>query len=634
MLYLIRERAKSWVLWGIILLLIATFALWGINSYLGGPSQTKVLQINGDDLTQSEIDQAVKQRRREYRQALGDAFQPAMFEDDILRPMVEQQLVSEILLNQQVRAAGFTITEAALADILGQYEAFQTDGVFDLDRYAQAIRSQGLTPAEFEARMAASLAQQQLISGIRDSALPVTAEATRALQLWQQQRSGYYGFIDGNPEAENWTPSEAEIQSHYESNPGPFSSRETVTIEYLELDSADLHSVEGIDEAALRQRYESEIENLRSPVEVRAAHILLTLREDADPETTRTVLARAESLIEQLQQGADFAKLAAAHSEDRSTASQGGDLGWLTSGMVDPDLETAALALQPGQISAAVRTRFGYHILQVRERRGGEAPSYDALRDELLTQAEADAAEALYVSRAERLQALAYEQPDNLDAAASALELTIQTLGPITRAGGPGIAANPEILSQAFSDPVLKEGLNSEAVELSPGRMVVLRLARHNPAAVRPLDEVRDEVVLELRQRHAATTARTRGSELLAKIKADPVNAGAVAEAEGVQLQPFEQLTRTDFAEPGRELIQYIFSASRPEPGMTTASGSLLEDGRFGLILLQEVAVAEGDESDAETLEQIMASLTQQRGEAAFSDYLEALRRQAKIKRY
>ncbi|MBL4621992.1 MAG: SurA N-terminal domain-containing protein, partial [Immundisolibacteraceae bacterium] len=167
MLYLIRERAKSWVLWSIVLLLIATFALWGVNSYVGGQRQTAVLKVNGDSLSQLQIDQTLQQRRAEYRQALGDSYDPKMFEDQLLRPLVEEQLISELLLNQATRANGFTLNQQALTDMLGTYEAFQIDGVFDLNRYRQALTSQGFTPASFEAQLRHSLTQQQLISGIR-----------------------------------------------------------------------------------------------------------------------------------------------------------------------------------------------------------------------------------------------------------------------------------------------------------------------------------------------------------------------------------------------------------------------------------------------------------------------------------
>jgi peptidyl-prolyl cis-trans isomerase SurA len=99
--------------------------------------------------------------------------------------------------------------------------------------------------------------------------------------------------------------------------------------------------------------------------QVRARHILIKTNELVPEAEARR---RLEALRERLDNKADFAELARLHSEDASGA-KGGDLGWLSPGDTVPEFEGAMNALEPGQISVPVKTPFGWHIIQVMERR-------------------------------------------------------------------------------------------------------------------------------------------------------------------------------------------------------------------------------------------------------------------------
>jgi peptidyl-prolyl cis-trans isomerase SurA len=116
--------------------------------------------------------------------------------------------------------------------------------------------------------------------------------------------------------------------------------------------------------------------------EIRVRHIFLSLAADAPAADVERTRARAEKVLARLRAGEDFARVAREVSQGPS-ASEGGELGWLKRGTMQPEVEKVAFALHPGEISEPVRTRGGYQILRVEERRGGGVRPLDEVKDEI-----------------------------------------------------------------------------------------------------------------------------------------------------------------------------------------------------------------------------------------------------------
>jgi peptidyl-prolyl cis-trans isomerase C len=123
--------------------------------------------------------------------------------------------------------------------------------------------------------------------------------------------------------------------------------------------------------------YKANIDQMQRPVEVRARHIL-TKPTSSDASAQAAAKDEITDLLAEIRDGSDFVELAKAHSQAPS-APQGGDLGFFGPGQMVPAFEQAAFALRPGEVSDVVQTQFGYHVIKVEARRGGETASVEAV---------------------------------------------------------------------------------------------------------------------------------------------------------------------------------------------------------------------------------------------------------------
>jgi peptidyl-prolyl cis-trans isomerase D len=628
MLQAIKERAQGWVAWAIVILISIPFALWGIQSYLGVGAEPVVATVDGAKITERQLDQNVQRSRMQLRERLGAAYNPDLFESAQLRGQVLDRMIRDLVLLESSYAMGLRVSDAAVRAAILAEPAFQGDGVFDKDTYERVLRLQGFTPAAYEEELRRGLLSTQLARALTESAFATAAEVTLATRLLRQQRDIAYALVPRAgfmPEAD---PPADDIQAFYEANPERFQSPARVKLSYILLDADAIAAVE-VDEATLREAYEARLDEFVEPERRAMRHILLTVPADGAAEAVK---ARAAELKAQIDAGADFAALAQAESEDPGSAAQGGDLGMVARGIMDPAFEQAAFDLDVGAVSEPVRSRFGYHLIEVTAVEGGAAKPFDDVREELARELGRGDAEAAYFELAEQLANLTYESPDSLIPAAEALDLEVRTSDWIERDGGEGLFAQPRLMTAAFSDDVLVVGNNSELIEPDPDRMqaVVLRVDEHEPASVRPLDEVRDEIVAALKAEQAATAARAEADAMVARLRAGESLDAVAAELE---IKSPGEVSRSQ-ADVPPTVLELAFSAPRPaEDGVPSYASGAEPGGDAVIVAVRAVADGSAEAMDPAMRDAERRLLAQIQGEHGFNAVLDDLVARAKVER-
>lgn len=633
MLQEIRERAQGWVAWAIVILISVPFALWGIQSYLGVGGEQVVAKVDGMEITERQFQQNVQRTRFQLRERLGASYDPELFGGQRLRQQVLDGMVRDAVILQASVDMGLHVADQALRAAILAEPAFQRDGMFDKSTYERALELRGLTPPAYEEDLRRRLLAAQLQQAIFATAMATGEETDRMARLSGEKRAVGYAHLTAEAFRLDKQPSDAAIQAFYGDHPDRFMTPEQVRVEYLVLDAEALGTDESVDEARLRETYQARLEEYREPERRQVRHILVAVPADADDAVAQDTKARLTAVRDRLLSGESFADLAQELSEDPGSASSGGDLGWVERGLMDPAFEQAAFALDQDMVSEPVRSRFGYHLIEVTGLEGGEPKAFDEVRDELASELSSGGAESAYFELAERLANMTYENPDSLVPAAEALELSLETTDWIDRDGAEeGLFRSPRLVGAAFSEDVLELGNNSEVLEPEPDelRAVVLRVAEHREAQPQPLDEVRDEIVDALQARAATEAAEAAADGMAARI-----NGGASLEAIAGD-HPVEELGLVERTDPRLPPAARTLAFGLPRPDAdAVVTASSVSDAAGGAFVVVLSAVEDSDpsalsEAQREALTRSLADLWARSG---YQHLLEDLEARAEIER-
>lgn len=629
MLQAIRDRAMGVLGWIVIGLIIITFALFGLGSYLQDRAKVYAAKVNDVEITPQQLQNEYQNQRARMEQMLGDAFDPALIDNDRLKKNALEALVQRELLLQAATDNAMAVSDQLLAAQIQAVPAFQADGRFDESRYQQLLMRQGHTPASFEYETRRMLTAEQFIKGLSDTAFVTAPEISRAYSLQEQKRSFETLSVSASELAKTLEPDEAQVEQYYADHTDQYVTPERVRLNYVRLDGQTL--AEGIDVAEddVTALYEQKKTALKTQEQRRASHILFQLAGDADEQAVNAAKAEAESLVKQIRDGADFAELAKAHSDDPGSAAKGGDLGFFASGVMVPEFDKAVFAMSAGEISDPVRSQFGFHIIKLVEVKSGELPTLDAVRDDLVNELKQREIANIYYDQLERLANVSYEHPDSLQAAADELRLEVQTSDWVTATGGDGIAQYPLVRNAAFSEDVLEGGNNSEPLEVGPADAIVLRVVEREPAHPTALAEVREQVLAALKQEKAAQAAADRAQALLKEVEGG-ASMETLAEDDSVAYGKQDAVGRNA---PGvlPELMREVFKLPRPGHKPALTRFLTLANGDAVVVRLSAVADADPDTMSDAQRTQLQRGFENLRRNQTLSVLVENLRERATI---
>ncbi|MDH3763071.1 MAG: SurA N-terminal domain-containing protein [Gammaproteobacteria bacterium] len=493
MLQAIRDKVTGWIAYGIIFLISIPFALWGVNSYLGGGEAAPAAIVNGEEITARDLEQSYATYRQRLSRLFGGTIPESYGNEAMLRDQVRNQLIERFALRQYVQSQRYRIGDSELNHIIRSMDVFQQEGQFDTAIYEAQLRSQGYSPLGFEQELRIDGAMGQFETGIRATSFVLPAVRKQFSSLKNQTRK--IRTIRYSATADDIKIDDSDIEQHYQLHSARYRTPEQLRIDYIEVSLDDIKQGIEVNADEVRARYEDNREAYSSPEIREASHILIKVDDDNDNEQA---LARINDIRNRIVNGESFADLATELSQDPGSASDGGNLGEIERGVMVQTFEAELFAMQVDQLSEPVKTGFGWHLIKLHSISGGETRSFESMRAELEDEISAELAESQIYDLVENLANLAYEQSDSLLPAAEQLGLELRTSEWFDRSSGSGIAADSQVRQQAFSPEVLQQGLNSEAIELGSERVVFLRLNELKASQQRSLEEMRETVIDEL----------------------------------------------------------------------------------------------------------------------------------------
>ncbi|PZP57356.1 MAG: hypothetical protein DI596_09345 [Azospira oryzae] len=316
-----------------------------------------------------------------------------------------------------------------------------------------------------------------------------------------------------------------------------------------------------------------------------------------------------------------FAELARKYSDDPGSAGKGGDLGLFQRGTMVKSFDDAVFSMKPGEIRGPVESEFGYHVIKLNEIKESTVRPLAEVKQAIELEVRRQKASRRLSEVAEQFSNLVYEQSESLKPAAEALGLQVETSGWIGRNGmGAPFPVNERLLEAMFSDDAIKEHRNTEAIEVRPNTLVAVRVVEHKPAATRPFEEVRQEIVQRLKRERAAEMAAKEGQALLAKL----------TQGEAVDLPWSRPITVSRQQPHGlpQDAVRDVFRV--PAGQLPAYVGVQMPEGGFALYRVSKVI--DIGEIDAPKRQAWAQQLSQLLAQEEYKAFFESVRSQAKVK--
>ena len=597
MLQDIRDRASSWVAYIIIGLLVLSFSMWGIQEYFGGGAGTPVATINGNDITLPAFNQQVQQRKQTLQSILGANYQSQYPDESIVRKQVIKDMVRTELLRQEVGEAGFRISDASLIKRIQQIPQFQKDGKFDPALYQRLLESQRYNKAQWENELREKDKLRQFESSLASSSFMPKAELQRYQKIAEQTRDFKYAVVTVKPE--NITVSDADIESYFNENKPLYKTPEQVKLAYVELKEQDLADSISVSDEDAQAIYDSQSERFRSAELRKARHIMFKVPTELGAEAVEwdQALEKAQSMVDQLEDGANFAELAEKNSEDTLSAQKGGSMGFIAPGdFTSKELEDALFGLAVGGYSKPVRTIQGVQIVQLEEIQASEQKPFADVKEQIVNERKSQVAQERFIEIADEIANLVVELPDDLQEISETFDLDIKQTGLLSSASNDEIFAFPKVKNMAFSEAVLGEKLNSDLIEVADGHVVAFRVLEHKISDQKPLAMVKVNIKSILTVRKAAEATSEQGKELFLKMKGGASMESLATENE-LEIVSHGAIRRDDNRVP-QGLSQHAFSMPHPAADDRVVDGLAQADGSFALIELNAVAAGSEEVDD------------------------------------
>lgn len=455
MLKLFRNQGKAlrWIM-GFILFLVAASMVITLVPNVFGPADVggeTLAEVDGQTITISDVEVQLRQYRSNElpRETLS-----------MMAGNVIENLIAERVLMAEAQELGLVPTEEELA--LWLRERLPTllfpDGKFvGAAAYAGFVRQQfRRSVPEFEREILSNIAiDQRLRRMVTDGATVTDAEVAERFHELNDTVQIEWAAVDGADLEGQVAPTDEQLREYFDSNRLRYRHPERRPLKLLTVDPAAQTAEHEISDTEIELYYSQNQYRFEQPERVKVRHILF-MTVDKSEEESEAARRNASEVLAQLRDGADFAELAKEHSEDPGNSDNGGDLGWVSRGMMDPAFEEASFALQVGELAPEpVKSEFGFHLIRLDERQSGSVKPLSEVRDVIRDDLIAERTQSDRYALMERAMDAAQHAAGDLESAAAQLEMPYQEFPAFSRDALPDALPKSAALVQAvFEQPV------------------------------------------------------------------------------------------------------------------------------------------------------------------------------------
>ena len=523
------RRHRRW-LFGFLWLVIIAFIILYIPAFSRDSEQglgLTVAQVADRKITLGEYQRQYQRQRQMYQ----SMYQGRMNDEMLRRLGLEEQalqgLVDERILLLEAERLGIRVDDETLKQRVATSPEFQQDGRFlGAAEIRKRLERQGVTVREFEDSFRNGILRERLVALVTDSVHVSPAEAESEFKRRNEQVKAEYVVVTADNAG--LTATDDEVRARFEANKDPYKLPERRVLSYVMVDAPSLASRVTLTDRDLLAYYEAHRDEFQQPEELCASHLLVKVKATPDAKDGHSddeARRLAQSALDEIRLGGDFAAIAKRVSEDPGSAAMGGDLGCFPRGRMVPEFDRAAFALDAGEVSDVARTNFGYHVIKAVSRKDESVPPFAEVKEPIRQQVMAERVQALVQEKADAV-AVALRAGRSLEEAAREQGFTVQKSAPLGRGDVQPPLASAPLLARAFE---LKKG------EAAPDPLPVangdafISVEEIQPSRMPELKEVQDKVRADGIADKAFAKARAIAADLRARAQRDGLQKAAAA---------------------------------------------------------------------------------------------------------
>ena len=540
-----------------------------------------------------------------------------------VRQNVLNNIINDVLTEKFINENGINISDEFIARVIQSSPEFMIDGQFSRDRYYTWLNERVIEPSLFEENQRINIRKGQLERGIRATSFVTPSEYRRYLNLIGEQRNVTIAEIDLSVLADPINLEEEDIQEYYSSRSNEFLQPESIDFSYIELRKDQLNNDLEITDDEILQYYNDSGQRFAQDERRQASHILILLGEDE-----ALSLQRANDTLERINNGESFSDLVLAISDDEGSKRSDGDLGMLPRSQLPGALGDAIFSMAEGEISEVVRTDFGFHIVRLdRVESDGKVP-LELVESELKQELILQKAGQNFTDQ-ERALSDALFDADNLSQLADIIGLEVMTEEFFSSQGGGSFGSNQIVIDAVFDAHRDNNYELSDILEIDADRSIVFQIEGYNEAKVRPLEDVRDTIVADMKLVSAEVLANdiaTRLESLLFKGESIQEVANELSSVTTVNKLMNRASEDDDFM-----LQASVFGEKRSKDGAPRIGTVIMSNGNYAVYSVTESiygipeSIPQNERDDAREL------LNQRSGLSDYSAFISELEQRADI---
>ncbi|MEJ2008886.1 MAG: peptidyl-prolyl cis-trans isomerase [Acidobacteriota bacterium] len=564
-----QARIYKWVM--VFFLAIVSIGMIFVFTPLGGGGDmqgpTNVLARIGDvRITTQDLRTTIDNRLRNSSLGQDPHIIPAIA-GTVLDNMVLQQALA-----MQARKMGLVVTGSELRGALKKLPWLYPKGQFiGMAAYKNVVSQQmGISTQEFEDEIRQSLLIQKIQAVVSNGVSVTPAEVHEAYEQHFMKAKIQYVVFDPSKFLKSVPIKQPALQNYFKAHATHYEQKEQRQVQYVLITPDDVRSKVDITDAAMKQYYMDHLSDYRVPNRVKVAQILFKTT-GKTPDQTKKIEKTAEEVLAKIRAGANFGDMAKKYSDDTS-ASNGGNIGWIVHGQTVKEFEDTAFSLNPGHVSGLVHTSYGIHIIKVLDKQTAHLETFDDVKDaihaKLLQRQIAaglqDYANKLYNKfQAKPHQFASIARQAGLQVKQSSLFTYGQTI--------PDFGSNDAFQNLTFE---LKQNEIGQPISVPKGTAII-QVTQIVPAHVPKLETVQAMVEEDYRQAQSVTIAHQKAQAFAAQVKKGDF--AKVARAGGYDVQESKEFTRQDTVPnlgPGQSIPQAFTLAPGQNSGVLKVEGN------------------------------------------------------------